>query len=69
MPRQGPRRTMVGIRLLDEQIEQLDWRANEEGLVTKAGEPNRSELIRIYLDYAREHMPAGWRPDGWEYRG
>lgn len=69
MPRQGPRRTHVAVRLLDEQIEQLDWRANQEGILTKAGEPNRAELLRIMLAYAEEHMPDGWRPEGWKYVG
>ncbi|MFI2560546.1 hypothetical protein [Nocardia farcinica] len=69
MPRQGPRRTMIGVRLTDKQIEQLDWRANSEGLVTKAGEPNRSELIRIMIAYAEQNMPADWRPEGWRYVG
>lgn len=69
MPRTGPRRTQVQIRLLPEIVEKLDWRANEEDLITKAGEPNRSELMRIMLDYAAENMPVGWRPEGWKYSG
>ncbi|MFC9966353.1 hypothetical protein ACFVH4_19160 [Nocardia ignorata] len=55
--------------MADEQIEALDDRAVAEDLLTKAGEPNRSELLRIMIEYATEHMPDGWRPEGWEYRG
>lgn len=66
MPRTGPRRTMVGVRLTDEQIESLDKQAIAEGLLTKSGEPNRSELVRILLEYARETMPADWRPEGYD---
>lgn len=69
MPRQGPPRTNVTLRLLDEQIERLDWRANAEGLVQKNGDPNRSELLRIMIDYAEQNMPAEWRPEGWRYIG
>ncbi|MGW5452759.1 hypothetical protein [Nocardia ignorata] len=55
--------------MADEQIEALDERAVAEDLLTKAGEPNRSELLRIMIEYAKERMPDGWRPEGWEYRG
>ncbi|NEW49312.1 hypothetical protein GV792_04545 [Nocardia cyriacigeorgica] len=50
-------------------IDALDDQAVAEELLTRAGEPNRSELIRIMVAYARETMPAGWRPEGWVYRG
>ncbi|MBF6074277.1 hypothetical protein [Nocardia beijingensis] len=60
---------MIGLRVTEEEITALDEQAVDEGLVTKAGDPNRSELIRIMVEYARQHMPAGWRPEGWEYRG
>ncbi|MEV4155394.1 hypothetical protein AB0J48_20425 [Nocardia salmonicida] len=53
----------------DDQIVALDDQAIAEELLTKQGEPNRSELIRIMVEYARENMPAGWRPEGWVYRG
>ncbi|TDP33175.1 hypothetical protein DFR75_105413 [Nocardia ignorata] len=69
MPRSGPRRPIIGLRMADEQIEALDERAVAEDLLTKAGEPNRSELLRIMIEYAKERMPDGWRPEGWEYRG
>ncbi|MFD6107398.1 hypothetical protein ACFWFQ_32580 [Nocardia salmonicida] len=53
----------------DDQIVALDNQTIAEDLPTKQGEPNRSELIRIRVEYAREIMPAGWRPEGWIYRG
>jgi hypothetical protein len=42
--------------------EWVDHRAVDEGLVKGDGEPNRSEMIRIALAYAAQHMPKGWRP-------
>ncbi|MFC9786403.1 hypothetical protein [Rhodococcus sp. NPDC127528] len=66
MARLGPRRVQVAIRLTDEQVESLDRQATAEGLLTKSGEPNRSELVRILLEYARENMPANWRPEGYD---
>lgn len=69
MPRSGPRRPALSLRMTDEMIDALDKQAIAEQLLTKGGEPNRSELIRIMVEYARETMPTGWRPDGWVYRG
>jgi len=43
-------------------IEEYDAQAQQEGLLMKSGKPNRSELIRIKLAFADEHMPNGWRP-------
>ncbi len=65
MPRPGPRRPVLTLRMSDDQIVALDNQAIAEDLLTKQGEPNRSELIRIMVEYARETMPAGWRPEGW----
>jgi hypothetical protein len=62
MPRPGPRRPIVALRLDAEGIAYLDERANSEELRTEKGEPNRSELVRIMIAYARENMPPGWRP-------
>ncbi|WP_131816638.1 hypothetical protein [Nocardia salmonicida] len=64
MPSPGPRRPVLTLRMSDDQIAALDKQAVAEDLLTKQGEPNRSELIRIMVEYARETMPAGWRPEG-----
>lgn len=60
---------MLTLRMSDDQIAALDAQAVGEQLLTKQGEPNRSELIRIMVEYARENMPQSWRPEGWTYRG
>lgn len=62
MPRPGPRRPLVAIRLSEQGIAHIDQRAAAEGLVRDDGEPNRSEMIRLMLAYASAKMPAGWRP-------
>lgn len=62
MPRVGPRRELVAVRMLPAAIEVLDQRAEDEQLYDEQGRPNRSELIRVMLSYAQRHMPAGWRP-------
>lgn len=55
MPRPGPRRHLVALRLGDEVTATIDQRAEEEGV-------NRSEMIRLALAYAAARMPKGWRP-------
>jgi hypothetical protein len=62
MPRPGPVRPLVGVKMDAIQIAFYDEQAAIEGLLMKSGKPNRSELIRIKLAFADEHMPAGWRP-------
>lgn len=62
MPRPGPRRPLVAIRLSAEGTSWVDQRAAEEGLLKGDGEPNRSEMIRLALAYAAQRMPKGWRP-------
>lgn len=52
MPRTGPRRTAVAVRLLDEQIAQLD------GLLVKG--QTRSDWLRALIE--RELKPAARRP-------
>ncbi|MEV0772731.1 hypothetical protein [Nocardia salmonicida] len=69
MPRPGPRRPVLALRMSDDQIATQDNQAIAEDLLTEQGEPNRSELIRIMVEYARETMPAGRRPESWVYRG
>lgn len=62
MPRTGPRRELVAVRMLPAAIEHLDERAAEEELYDEQGRPNRSEVVRVMLAYAARHMPKGWRP-------
>ena len=56
MPRPGPRRPLVAIRLSEQGIAHIDQRAAEEA------EGIRSEMIRRMLAYAAQHMPKGWQP-------
>lgn len=46
MPRPGPRRPNVVIRMSDTDIDRLDGTARTEGVLRGKGEPNRSEMIR-----------------------
>jgi hypothetical protein len=62
MPRTGPRRPMVGVKLSEEGIAHIDQRALDEGFTIRGGEPNRSEMVRLMLAYASQNMPKGWRP-------
>ena len=55
MPRPGPRRPQVAIRLSEAGVEHIDQRAAEQGV-------NRSEMIRRMLAYASAKMPKGWKP-------
>jgi len=55
MPRPGPRRPLVAIRLSDEGIAHVDKLAEEQGV-------NRSEMIRRMLAFASAKMPKGWAP-------
>jgi hypothetical protein len=49
VPRVGPRRPLVAIRMSDEGIAYVDHMAITDGVVKPNGEPNRSEMIRILL--------------------
>jgi hypothetical protein len=62
MPRPGPRRPTVLLRMAQNGIDWIDQRAIDEGLIKPNGHPNRSEMIRLMLAYAQRHMPKGWRP-------
>lgn len=62
MPRPGPRRPAVALKLSEQGIAWIDQRALDEGLTIRGGEPNRSEMIRFMLAYASAHMPKRWRP-------
>ncbi|WP_153212243.1 hypothetical protein [Rhodococcus erythropolis] len=41
---------------------QLDERALLEEFVKGDGEPNRSDMIRLLVDYGLANMPMNWRP-------
>ncbi len=62
MPRPGPRRPLVALKLSDEVIAAVDQRALTEGLTIRGGQPNRSEALRLLVAYGLDHMPEGWRP-------
>lgn len=55
MPRPGPRRPLVAIRLSDHGIQNIDHLAAKRGV-------NRSEMIRTMLAYAALKMPKAWQP-------
>lgn len=52
MPRTGPRRGIVGVRLSDEQRKTTEERGRAAGYVKSDGEVNLSDQIRADLDYA-----------------
>jgi len=56
MPRPGPRRPLVAIRLSERGIAHIDQRAKEET------DGSRSEMMRRMLAYAAGRMPKGWKP-------
>jgi hypothetical protein len=53
MPRPGPRRPLIAVRLRQDEIDWLDTVAAQR-------EANRSETLRLALAYAREHMPRDY---------
>ncbi len=55
MPRPGPRRPLVALRLSEDGVKRIDARASEAGV-------NRSEMIRAMLAYADRHLPKDWKP-------
>ncbi len=62
MPTGRKDRRPVNFRATEAAVARLDQRATDEGLHTKEGGSNRSEMIRLMLAYADRHMPTGWRP-------
>jgi len=56
MPRPGPRRPLVALKLSEAGIEHVDRRATEEA------DGNRSEMLRRMIAYASIHMPRNWKP-------
>jgi hypothetical protein len=65
MPRTNTRKKMIGFKAGDSMIDDVDERARAEGLFSRRGVPARSEMLRLAVLYL-DHMPAGWRPDGWK---
>lgn len=55
MPRPGPRRPQVAVRLSEAGIARVDERAAKRGV-------SRSEMLRLMVAYADLHMPVGWQP-------
>ena len=54
MPRPGPARRSIGVRLADAGRDLLERRAIEET------DGNMSELVRRILKYGATRMPKGW---------
>jgi hypothetical protein len=54
MPKSGPARKSIGIRLADAGRQNLEQRAGEE----TSG--NMSELVRRLIAYGSTRMPKGW---------
>jgi hypothetical protein len=62
MPRPGPRRQPLAVKISDAARERVAARAVKRGLLRGNGEPNLSEMARIMLAYADQHMPENWQP-------
>jgi hypothetical protein len=67
MPRPGPRRPVVALRLSAQGVAHIDDLARAAGLMVNVrgkdgAQPNRSEMARIMLTYASMYMPPGWEP-------
>lgn len=52
MPRPGPRRELVAVRMLPAAIAVLDEIAEAENILDERGRPNRSEVVRMLLKEA-----------------
>lgn len=63
MTRSSERRPATALRLGEDVLERIDNRAIAEGLLKGNGDPNRSELIRLFIDFGEQFMPPDWRPD------
>lgn len=55
MPRPGPRRPLVALRLAASGLQAIDQCAAEAGVT-------RSEMMRRMLAYATWKMPKDWKP-------
>lgn len=56
VPRPGPARPVLMLRMAQEDIARLDELAERD-------EVTRSEVARRLLEFGMERMPAGWRPE------
>lgn len=52
MPRTGPRRELIAVRMLPAAIAVLDQIATDEKIYDERGRPNRSEVVRMLLKEA-----------------
>lgn len=55
MPRPGPRRALVNVRLSEAGIDAIEAAAKERGV-------SKSDQIRLMLAYAQLNMPRNWQP-------
>lgn len=55
MPRPGPAKRVVAVRLAEKGTDWLDTEARQRQI-------DRSSFIRLCLQYAQRHMPKGWKP-------
>lgn len=62
MPRKGPAKRVVAVRLSDPGIDWLDTEARRRGILRENGLPSRSAMMRLCFQYAAKHMPKGWKP-------
>lgn len=65
MPRPGPRRRNVGMKLSEAGIRWLADRAIAEGFVKADGSANTSAFLRLLCAWGQSSLPVGWRPPGW----
>lgn len=56
MPRPGPRRPVLMLRIGEEDLAELERLAERDRV-------NRSEIVRRLVKYGMERMPTGWQPE------
>ena len=57
MPRPGPRRPLIALKLSEADVAYVDQRAADET------DGNRSEMLRRMIAYASIHMPKNWKTE------
>lgn len=60
MPRPGPRKPLLGVRVSVEGIKRLDARA-ARATELEGTQVNRSEMVRRMLRYAEHNMPERYK--------